>query len=44
MEEDELIYGELSYKLMGVIFNVHNELGGGMKEKYYQRAIEKALD
>jgi len=28
--------GELSYKLMGVIFNVHNELGGGMKEKYYQ--------
>jgi GxxExxY protein len=42
--EDKLIHGELSYELMGIIFNVHNELGGGMKEKYYQRAIEKALD
>lgn len=42
--EDKLIHGELSYELMGIIFNVHNDLGGGMKEKYYQRAIEKALD
>ncbi|MBI4091627.1 MAG: GxxExxY protein [Candidatus Levybacteria bacterium] len=38
-----LIYKELSYQLMGVLFEVHNKLGGGFEEKYYQRAVEKRL-
>ncbi|MGB9637313.1 MAG: GxxExxY protein, partial [Microgenomates group bacterium] len=34
------IYGELSYKVMGALFKVHNKLGPSYQEKYYQRAIE----
>lgn len=39
----ELIHGELSYKIVGVLFRVYNELGGGHLEKYYQKAISIAL-
>jgi len=44
MEENILLHGELSYKILGIIFDVHNELGGEKKEKYYQRALEKAFE
>ena len=39
----ELIYPELSYKIIGLLFEVHNRLGGNFEEKYYQRAVEKLL-
>lgn len=39
----KLIYPDLSYKIMGILFDVHNRLGGGFEEKYYQRAVEKLL-
>ena len=39
----ELIYPELSYKLMGILFKVHRKLGNVYQEKYYQRAIEVEL-
>src|SRR3989344_633736 len=39
----ELILPELSYKVVGALFKVYNELGGGYQEKYYQRAVAKAL-
>ncbi|MFA6169812.1 MAG: GxxExxY protein [Candidatus Margulisiibacteriota bacterium] len=35
-----LLYPELSYKIMGVLFSVHNQLGPGFMEKHYQRGIE----
>jgi len=38
-----LVYPELSYKIVGILFEVHSRLGGGFVEKYYQRAIEKLL-
>jgi GxxExxY protein len=41
---DDLIYKEISYQIVGVMFNVYNELGYGYQEKYYQKAIERALD
>jgi len=37
----KLIYPELSYKIVGVLFEVYNGIGGGFQEKYYQRAIAK---
>lgn len=40
----ELVYPELSYKLMGLLFEVQNRLGGNFEEKYYQRAVEKLLE
>ena len=38
-----VIYKDLSYKIMGILFKVHNKLGPAYQEKYYQRAIEKEL-
>jgi len=39
----ELIYPEMSYKLIGILFKVYNQLGGGYQEKYYQQAIKREL-
>lgn len=36
-----LIYADFSYKIVGILFNVYNELGPGHHEKYYQKAIAK---
>lgn len=36
---NDLLYPELSYKIVGVLFDVYNYLGSGHHEKYYQRAI-----
>ncbi|MBI3638476.1 GxxExxY protein [Candidatus Wolfebacteria bacterium] len=38
-----LVEKELSYKIIGILFDVYNNLGGGYQEKYYQRAIAKEL-
>ena len=39
----ELIHGELSYKIIGILFKIYNTIGGGFQEKYYQRAIKNVL-
>ena len=39
----KLIYPEISYKIMGILFDVYNELGFGYQEKYYYKAIQKGL-
>lgn len=38
---DNIVYKELSYKVVGVIFEVFKELGYGFKERYYEDAIAK---
>lgn len=38
-----MIYKDLSYQLMGVLFKVHSELGNKYHERYYQRAIALAF-
>ena len=40
----DLIYPDLSYEIVGVLFQVFNELGYGYQEKYYENAISKLLD
>ena len=42
-DENKLIFPELSYILMGILFEVHNKLGTKYQEKHYQRAIEIKL-
>lgn len=42
-KNSKLVYPELSYILMGVLFEVHNKLGTKYQEKHYQRAIEIKL-
>ncbi len=39
IRKTELLYKDLTYKVRGAIFNVYNELGFGLKENIYQRAL-----
>lgn len=39
----KLLYKDLSYKIVGILFEVHKRLGGGFQEKHYQRALEQLL-
>ncbi len=39
----DLVYPQLSYKITGLLFEVYNELGYGLKEKYYQKAMVEIL-
>jgi len=39
----DLVYPELSYQVMGVLFEVWKELGYGHKEKFYQKAVSQGL-
>ena len=39
----DLVYPELSYKIIGILFEIYNTLGPGYQEIYYQRAISSAL-
>lgn len=40
---DKIIYPELSYQIIGIVFEVFNDLGYGYLEKYYQKALEVAF-
>ena len=40
---EKVIYKELSYLLVGILFDIYNELGYGYQEKHYERAIGKEL-
>ena len=41
--EEKIIYKELSYRIVGILFEVFNELGSGYQEKHYERVIEKCF-
>ncbi len=43
LKRQDLIYPELSYKIVGCAFDVYNSLGSGHHEKYYQRALVEAF-
>lgn len=43
MTDDKLIYKDLSYKIIGVLFDVSNELGYGYQERYFEEAVAKGL-
>ncbi len=43
VNKSDLLFPELSYQLIGVLFDVHNTLGYGYQEKYYQKAIAASL-
>ena len=39
-----LLYPELSYKILGLCYEVYNGIGYGYQEKYYQRGFAVLLD
>jgi GxxExxY protein len=40
----DLVYKELCYQIVGVLFDVYKELGHGHPEKTYQRAVAVLLE
>lgn len=40
---DKVIFKELSYSIVGILFEVYNELGYGYQEKHYEKAVEKCF-
>ena len=43
IRNEDLLYPELSYKIIGILFDVYNKMGYGYQEKYYQKAISAKL-
>lgn len=39
MDKEKIIYPELSYEVMGCLFEVFKKIGSDHREKYYQKAI-----
>jgi len=39
----DIIEKELSYKVVGILMDIHRQLGNRYQEKYYQRAIARLL-
>lgn len=44
VKKPDLLYPELSFRIIGILFDVDNQLGCGHKEKYYENAVAAALD
>jgi len=40
---EKVVYPELSYKIVGILFDIWREIGYSHKEKYIQAAIESAF-
>jgi GxxExxY protein len=43
LKRKDLLHPELSFKIVGCAFEVHNELGYGFKEVIYQKALSLAF-
>lgn len=43
LRRGDLLFPELSFKIVGCAFEVHNELGFGFKEIVYQKALSLAF-
>ncbi|GBE17058.1 hypothetical protein BMS3Abin15_00894 [bacterium BMS3Abin15] len=41
--DNKVVYKQLSYRIVGSLFDVFNELDYGYQEKHYCKAIEKAF-
>lgn len=39
LQKKDILYPELSYKIIGCAFEVYNSLGAGLLEKQYQKAM-----
>ena len=39
----KVAHKELSYRVVGTLFEVYNELGFGYQEKFYEKALEKSF-
>lgn len=43
LEREDLVYPELCYQIIGVLYDIYNKLGYGQEEKVYQKAVAVGL-
>jgi len=43
LSPEKVVYKELSYKIVGILFEVYNELGYGYQERYYENALASSF-
>ncbi|MDP3004075.1 MAG: GxxExxY protein [Candidatus Azambacteria bacterium] len=43
LKRKDLVYPDLCYQIIGILFDVYNNLGYGRSEKVYQRAVALGL-
>mgnify|MGYP001609220361 CR=1 FL=1 len=43
IKRKDLLFPELSYQVIGILFEVFKQLGSGYQERYYQRAVAVEL-
>ena len=43
IKRKDLLYPELSYQIIGILFDVYNQLGPKYQERYYQKAVASVL-
>lgn len=43
LKRKDLVYPELCYQIIGILFEIHKQLGSGYQERYYQRTIALEL-
>ena len=43
LKREDLIYPELSYQIIGILFEIYKELGSGYQERYYQKVVATEL-
>lgn len=44
LRRQDLIYPDLSYKIIGSLFSVWTGLGGGHRENFYQKAVSREFE
>ncbi|MCL5795213.1 MAG: GxxExxY protein [Patescibacteria group bacterium] len=40
----DIIYADLCFEIVGILYDVYDEIGFGHKEKYYQNALKAAFE
>lgn len=43
LRRNDLLFPELSFQINGILYEIFKQLGGGHKEKYYQKAVQIGL-
>lgn len=43
VRNSDVVYPELSYRIVGVLLEVQKQIGSGYKEKHYQKCVAKEL-
>jgi len=44
MNKINLLYKDLTYRIIGILYDVFNEIGPGCRESYYERAVARGFE